>query len=167
MYFNSITELQSLKISNAEIAELAVAKQAGLSDPSCIQLVRLARSRGQTFTDGQSIASLLSAGMSEPSILQLAHLNQLGIWSGEAQAMRLAGLSDPVIVAVAQRIVQHLPVLSGKKLADLKNAGASDAAILDMVQRGVSEAEASYYVAARQNAAGGHGFVYQRRGKNR
>ena len=49
-------------------------------------------------------------------------------------------------------------------LGELKNAGVSDAAILDMVQKGVTEEQALYYIAQRQRAAGGHGFVYQGRG---
>ena len=97
-------------------------------------------------------------------MLELAHLNQLGLWAGQAQALRLAGLSDKVILAVAQRRSQNLPVLSEKTLGELNNAGVSDAAIQDMVQNGVTEEQASYYIAQRQRAAGGHGFVYQGRG---
>ena len=164
MWFNSVGELRTLNVSNAEIGELARARQAGLSDLSCINLIKLARSRQKPFADGQSIADLLSAGSSEQTVLELAHLNQLGLWAGQAQALRLAGLSDKVILAVAQRRSQNLPVLSGKRLGELKNAGVSDAAIQDMVQKGVTEEQALYYIAQRQRAAGGHGFVYQGRG---
>lgn len=161
MWSTSVEELRTLNVSNAEIAELAKAHQAGLSDPSCIVLVRLARSRQKPFDDGQSIADLLSAGISEATVVGLANLNQLGLWAGEAQALRLAGLSDKVILATAQRRSQGLSVLSGEKLAALKNAGASDAEILNLVQSGVTEEQASKYIAMRQWAAGGHGFVYQ------
>jgi len=164
MWFNSVSELRTLNVSNAEIGELAKARQAGLSDLSCINLIKLARSRQKPFADGQSIADLLSAGSSEQTVLELAHLNQMGLWAGQAQALRLAGLSDNVILAVARRRSQNLPVLSGERLGELKNAGVSDAAIQDMVQKGVSEEQASYYIAQRQRAAGGHGFVYQGRG---
>jgi hypothetical protein len=163
MWFNSIEELRTLNISNAEIGELAKAREAGLTDQSCVQLIKLARERKIPFADGQSVANLLQAGLSEQTVLTLARLNQLGLWAGEAHALRLAGLSDPVILAVAQRRSQGLPVLSGKKLADLKNAGTSDPAILNMIEKGVTEEEATYYIASRQRAAGGHGFVYQRR----
>jgi hypothetical protein len=164
MWFNSVGELRTLNVSNAEISELAKARQAGLSDLSCVNLIKLARSRQKPFADGQSIADLLSAGSSEQTVLELAHLNQLGVWAGQAQAIRLAGLSDNVVLAVARRRSQNLPVLSGKALGELKNVGASDAAIVDMVQKGATEEQASQYVAQRQRAAGGHGFVYQRRG---
>src|SRR5580692_8416832 len=61
MWFNSITELKTLNVSNAEISELAIARQAGLTDDNCVQLIKLARSRHLPFADGQSISDLLSA----------------------------------------------------------------------------------------------------------
>jgi hypothetical protein len=161
MWLDSVPQLKSLDVSNAEIEELAKAHQAGLTDPSTVVLIQLARERKQPFADGQSIADLLNAGSSEQTVLELARLNQLGVWAGEAQAMRLVGLSDKVILAVAQRRSKGLPVLSGVKLGELKNAGASDALILEMVQRGDSEQTASNYIAQRNRAAGGHNFVYQ------
>ncbi len=167
MWFNSITELKTLNVSNAEISELAIARQAGLTDDNCVELIKLARSRHLPFADGQSISDLLAAGISEQSALELARLNQLGLWSGEARVLHLAGISDQVIVAVAQRRSQSLPVLSGNTLADLKNANVSDAMILDMVQKGITEDQASYYIAQRQRAGGGHGFVYQGRSRKR
>jgi hypothetical protein len=165
MWYNSVAELKTLQVSNAEISELAIARQAGLSDDTCVQLIKLSRSRHQPFADGHSISELLAAGMSEQAALELDRLNQLGLWSGEAQALRFAGLSDQVILAVARRRSQGLPVLSGKTLADLKNVNVSDAMILDLVQKGITEQEAAYYIAQRQRAAGGHGFVYQHRSR--
>ena len=75
--------------------------------------------------------------------------------------MRLTGLSDRIILAVAQRRSQALPVLSGEKLGQLKNTGVSDAVILDMVQKGTSDQTASTFIAQRERAAGGHKFVFQ------
>jgi hypothetical protein len=164
MWFNSVAELRSMNVSNAEIGELAKARQAGLTDPSCVELIKLARSRQQSFSGGQSIAELLSTGVPEQTVLELARMNQLGLWAGQAQALHLAGLSDKVILAVAQRRSQNFPVLSGQKLGELKNAGASDAVILDMVQKGITEEQASSYILQREKAAGGHGFVYQGHG---
>lgn len=160
---NNVAELRTLNVSNAEIGELTKARDAGLTDPSCVALIKLARSRQIPFADGESIADLLSAGSSEQTVLELARLNQLGLWAGEARALRLAGLSDKVILAVAQRRSQGLTVLSGAKLAELKNSGASEATILDFIQKGTTEDQASEYIAHREGAAGGHGFVYQRR----
>jgi hypothetical protein len=164
MWLESVPQLKALNVSNAEIEELTKAHQAGLTDPSTVVLIQLARDHKTPFADGQAIAELLNAGSSEQTVLELARLNQLGIWAGEAEALRLAGLPDQIILAVAQRRSKGLPVISGEKLGELKNTGASDAAILEMVKRGDSEQTVSNYIAARNRAAGGHNFVFQGHG---
>jgi hypothetical protein len=161
MWLDSVPQLKTLNVSNAEVGELNKAHQAGLTDPSSIILIKLARDRKQPFTDGEPVADLLNAGSSEETVLELARLNQLGAWAGEARAMRLAGLSDKIILAVAHRRSQGLAALSGAKLAELKNTGVSDAVMLDMVQKGDSDATATKFIAQRERAAGGHKFVYQ------
>jgi hypothetical protein len=162
MWSNSVSELRTLNVSNAEIGELTKARQGGLSDPSCVELIKLARSRQRPFSGGQPIADLLAAGSSEQTVLELERLDQLGLWAGQAQALRLAGLSDKVILAVAQRRSQGLPVLSGGKIAGLKNSGANDAVILDFIQKGITEEQASNYIAQREHTSG-TGWVYQGR----
>jgi hypothetical protein len=161
MWLDSVPKLKTLNVSNAEVAELNKAHQAGMTDPSSVVLIQLARDRKQPFTDGQPVADLLNAGSSEETVLELARLNQLGVWAGEVQAMRLAGLSDKIILAVARRRAQNLVALSGAKLAELKNTGVSDAMILEMIQKGDSDATATAFIAQRERAAGGHSFVYQ------
>jgi hypothetical protein len=42
----------------------------------------------------------------------------------------------------------------------LKNSGASDAVILDFIQKGITEQRASEYIAQREHS-GGTGWVYQ------
>ena len=96
--------------------------------------------------------------------MQLARLNQLGPWAGEAQVMRLAGLTEKIILAVAQRRSRNLFVLSGKRLGELRNAGATEAKILMMVENGDSDQVAAKYIAQRSAAAGGHSFVSARHG---
>src|ERR1700688_1213420 len=167
MWLESVPQLKTLNVSNAEIGELTKAHQAGLTDPSTVVLIQLARDHKTPFADGESIAELLNAGSSEQTVLELARLNQLGIWAGEAEALRLAGLTDQVILAVAGRRSKGLPVISGEKLGELKNTGASDAVILEMVKRGDSEQTVSNYIAARNRAAGGHNFVFQGHGHKR
>jgi hypothetical protein len=161
MWFNDVPELQSLDVSSTEIKDLFKAHDAGLSDPACATLIKLARSRKVAFAEGQSVADLLSAGSTEQTVLELARLNQLVLWAGQARALRLAGFSDKIILAIARRRSQGLSVLTGEKLGELKNAGASDSAILHMVESGITDKEASAYIALRERAAGGHGFVYQ------
>ena len=161
MWLDSVPQLKTLNVSNAEVAELTKAHQAGLTDPSSVVLIKLARDHKLPFADGQSIADLLNAGSSEETVLELARLNQLGPWAGEARAMRLTGLSDKIVLAVAHRRSQSLPVMSGVKLGELKNTGVSDALILEMVQKGYTDATATQFIAQRERAAGGHKFVYQ------
>jgi hypothetical protein len=161
MWLDSVPQLKTLNVSNAEIGELAKAHQAGLTDPSTVVLIQLARDHKTPFAEGDSVADLLNAGSSEATVLELARLNQLGAWAGEARAMRLAGLSDKIILAVAHRRSQGLSVLSGEKLGELKNTGVTDAMILEMIQKGDSDATATKFIAQRERAAGGHRFVYQ------
>jgi hypothetical protein len=161
MWLDSVPQLKGLNVSNAEITELNKAHEAGLTDPSTVVLIQLARQRKQPFGDGQAIADLLNAGSTEATVLELARMNELGAWAGEARAMRLLGLSDKIILAVAHRRSQNLPVLSGEKLGELKNTGVSDATILEFVEKGYSEATADKFIAERERAAGGHKFVYQ------
>src|ERR1700680_764892 len=64
MWSNSISELRTLNVSNAEIGELSKARQGGPSDQSCVALIKLAHGRQQPFSGGQRIADLLAAGSS-------------------------------------------------------------------------------------------------------
>jgi hypothetical protein len=81
--------------------------------------------------------------------------------------LRLAGLSDNVILAVARRRARGLPVLSGETLGKLKNSGVSDSAIQAMVEKGVTEHDAAALLAVRERSVGGHNWVYQRRGRRK
>jgi hypothetical protein len=161
MWLDSVPQLKALNVSNAEIAELNKTHEAGLTDPSAVVLIQQARDHKQPFDSGQNVADLLNAGVSEDTVVALAKLNLLGPWAGEARAIRLEGISDRIILAVAKRHAQNLPVLSGAKLGELKNTGVSDAVILDMVEKGESEARANQFIAERERQAGGHKFVYQ------
>ncbi len=163
MWFNSIEELRKLQISDAEVAELAKARQAGVSDETCIQLVRLARSRGEPLASGDAVANLRRVNVSEPAVLELARMDQLGLWSGEAQAMRLAGLSDRVILAVARRRAAGQPALSGSSLTQLKNSGMSETELLSLIDKGATDQQASEMVAAHQRYITPTGFIRQHR----
>jgi hypothetical protein len=164
MWFESIKELRGMEVTQAEIGQLARAREAGISDAGCIELLKLARGRQQPFADGEAVASLRRAGVSEPTILELARINQLSSWSGEAMAMRLAGMPDNLLLAVAQRRAIGQSVPSGASLSRLKSTGLADAQLLELVNRGTTDAQAEEIVAARQRAAAPQGFVrYPRR----
>jgi hypothetical protein len=137
--YSSLEELRSLEVRSAEVPELVKAKRAGLSDAGCVDLLRIARARQHAFADGDGVASLLQVGMSEQTVLELARLNQLGLQTGEEQAMRLAGLSDRVILAMARRRAAGQPALSGAALARMKNAGVGEEKMLELIDRGLTD----------------------------
>jgi len=164
MWFGSIEELRKLDVSDAEVTELAKARQAGVSDVACIELVRIVRGRKQAFSSGDVIAGLRRVGVSEPTILELARLDQLGLWAGEAQAMRLTGLSDQILLAVARRRVASQPVPTGPALAKLKDAGMGEAEMLDLINRGITDEQIQQWLDTRRRQAASSGFVrYHRR----
>lgn len=150
MGFQAIQSLRGMDITKDEVAQVIDAKQAGLSDEDCVSLVHLARQRKEPFHSGDDVAQLLRAGVSESAIMQLAGLNQMGAWSGEAVAMRLAGLSDQIILEEAHRRSGGLAVLSGASLAEFKNAGMREATLLQLVRRGVPDSEASTIILLRR-----------------
>ena len=141
MAYDSIRELNALDITAPEVAQVATAREAGISDASCITLLRISHDRKQSFDAGDAAAGLFQAHASEQTILDLARLNELGLPSGEFQAMRLAGLSDATVLAVARHRAANEPVLSGASLAGLKNAGVRESTLLELARRGVPDSK--------------------------
>lgn len=149
MSFSTIEELRKASVTDAEVADLVKAKQGGISDDGCLELLRLARGRHEPFSFSDSAAGLRQAGMSEQAVLELARLNQLGLGAGELQAMRLAGISDFMILEVARRHSENKPAFSGVALVDLKNAGFNDSLILELIRRGLSDDQKDALIALR------------------
>jgi hypothetical protein len=138
----SIAALRALDTTDAEVAELVMVKNAGLADSFCIELVRAARSHAQAFAAGEDVATLHRIGLAEATILELARLNQFGLWTEEVRALRLAGATDAVILALTQRRAAGQPVLSSLALARLKNAGIADSTLLELARRGLTDDQA-------------------------
>jgi hypothetical protein len=153
MNFDAVKQLKAMELTTADVSEIAQAKQAGFSDAACVQVLQIYRSRKQPFNAGDAIGGLLGAGASEALVLNLARLNQLGLGSGELEAMRLAGLPDDILLAVAQHHAAGQPVLSGASLAGLKNLGMRTDTLLQLARRGVPESDASAIMAARRHGA--------------
>jgi len=156
---DTIQKLRDMNVSDSEVGELIKLRQAGYSDDSCVEFVKLARGRQQMLTAGDTIAGLLRSGLAEPTVLELAKLNQLDAWAGEAQAIRLAGYSDQVVLAVARRRAQHLPVASGASLVELKNTGVTEQKVLELISRGLTDEQVGQMVAAQEHAEMPKGFV--------
>jgi len=159
MDFGSLEQLRKIGVSDSEVAQLIPVRQSGMTDDGCLELVRLAHAHQQTFAEGQGVAGLLGAGFHEDSVVELAKLNQLGLWTGEAEALRLSGLSDQLVLAVARRRAAGETVLSSAEIAALKNSGLNESQILTDVNSGMTDAQAEKVIAERNYDAGGHGFV--------
>ena len=120
--------------------------KGGVSEGACVDLVRVARGQKLHFAEGEAVTALHSAGFSDPTIVELARLRQIASWSGEAQAIRLTGTSERVILAVAEQRSKGQPVPSGASLARMKDAGVSEATILELVSRGITDSDAESVV---------------------
>ena len=150
MSYDAIQQTKTLKVTTAEVGELAKAKQGGLSDENAVKILQIFRTQGHPFTAGATVAGLIRAGLDEPTVVELADLNQLGFAAGELEAMRLAGLSDETILEVARRRAEGKTVLSGASLADMKNAGLRDSTLLELSRRGIPDSQATAIIALRR-----------------
>lgn len=151
MSYDTIQQLKALKITAAEVAEIANARQGGLSDAGCVQAVQTYHGRGEPFHASDAIGRLLQVGMSEETVLELAKMNQMGLGAGELLAMRLAGFSDTMVLEVARRHAEGKPVLSGASLASLKNAGLRESTLLELVRRGLTDPQADTIISLRRH----------------
>jgi hypothetical protein len=161
MHPDSIEQLHKYQVNDDEVQQILIAGRAGMSEQGCIRLVEIARSRHRAFAEGDGVAGLLGAGMNENSVLEIIRLDQLTLFAGEAAAMRLAGLSDDVILCVARHRAKGQTVIAGAQLAELRDAGYSNVQLVDMVNRGITDKQAEDAVARHDYAVGGHAFVRQ------
>jgi hypothetical protein len=150
MSYDSIKTAKTLSITAPEVAELAKVRRAGLSDAVCITLLQIFHARKQPFASGNAIAGLVEVHMSDDTIIELARLNQVGIGSGDLQAMRLAGISDATILEVARHRSEGKAVLAGASLANMKNAGIRDSTLQELVRRGIPDSQIDSILAMRR-----------------
>jgi hypothetical protein len=153
MAYDTIKELKSLHISQAEINEIAKVRAAGLSDADCVTLLRASHLRDQPFTGGAEIAGLYQSGMAEGTVMGLVMLDQAGIESGELQAMHLAGLPDELILGIARDRAKGKSTLSGAELGTMKNLHIENSILLQLVQRGTPESDGVRIIADRRRGA--------------
>jgi hypothetical protein len=150
MSYSAIQDLKSQGLTDAEVLSVANAKMDGISDPTCVELVRIAHSRRQPYNSTEMVAGLQQAGMSEPSILDLARMNQLGVAAGELQAIRLLGLPDGVVLEIAKAHAEGKPVLSGVSIANIMNTGLSRQTLLELIRRQVPDTSAAAIIAMKR-----------------
>jgi len=150
MSYDAIQQLKALNPTQAEVTELAKARQGGLLDPLCVEVLQSFHARRQAFDAGSAAAGLIGAGMQPTTVVELAKLNQLGLGSGELEAMRLAGISDETILEIARHHAEGKPALSGASLAGMKNAGVRDTTLLELARRSISDSQVSEIIALRR-----------------
>jgi len=161
-WYETIQQLRSLGVSDAEVAELVRLKQAGVSDATCVKLVQSAHAHKHPFASASAVLTLAQASFSPQEVLDLAQSDQLDSRSAEALTLRLTGLSTPVVIEVIRREVKGLPTLSSLQIARLKNTGLTDQQVLERIERGMTDAQAEAEIAARRRAANKTGFVRTR-----
>jgi hypothetical protein len=151
--YASIKKLEALKMTSEEIPEIAKMRSAGFSDDACVSMVEIYHQRGKPFASGEAVAGLVKASVGENTILELARMDQLGIGAGEFQVMRLAGLSDAIILETAKHQAAGTPSLSGLSLGKLKNSGLRESTLLELEQRGIPDSATDQILAMRKHRA--------------
>lgn len=152
MWSSGLEDLKKLGTSDSEVAQLVKAKQARLSDDTCVALVAAAHEHQHPFTSGDSTANLAAAGYSEAQILEVAKADQLDAISGDAVALRLIGLSDGFVQFVLQRRIHGQHTLGTPEIAKLKNLGLTESQILEKIKSGMTDAQADHEIANREAA---------------
>lgn len=158
----SIEQLKKLDTSDAETLQLVSAKQAGISDETCVALVTTSHQNRRTFSSADAVNSLASAGFGEPQILEIARVDKLDTVSGDAVTLRLIGLSDSTVQNLLQRHLLDQPTLSSGEIARLKNTGLTEAQVLERINQGMTDEQAEKEVLARTSARNhyGTGFTH-------
>jgi len=131
----------------------AKARAAGLPDDTCIEIVRIYHVRDRPFDAGDTVAGLVQAHLRADTILDLASLDQLGVNAGELRLIRLAGLSDSIVLEVARHEAAGKPVLSGAALSNMRNAGMRESILLELVRRGVPDSEGPTIIRLHRHGA--------------
>jgi hypothetical protein len=149
--YSSIQQVEQLKPTKPEVPQIVSAYKGGLAEATCVALLRIAHEHKAPFLEGEAAAALHAAGIADDAILDLARAQQIAPWGGEAQAIRLTGISDRIIVALAQRRAAGQAIPAGATLAKMKDAGCAEATILELVNRGISEVDADSVVWRKQH----------------
>lgn len=147
MWISSLRQVKNMKVSNAEIAQLADLKRAGAGDDLCLALLKAARDNHHPFTSGDSAITLSRAGYSDAQILEMAQADKLDTLSADAVMLKLLGLSDASVQFIMHRRTQGLPTLTSAQIGRLKNVGMSEQKILDIVSQGLPDAQAEALIA--------------------
>lgn len=155
MWISSLRQVKNMKVSNAEVTQLATLKRAGAGDDLCLALLKAARDNHHPFTSGDSAVTLSRAGYSDAQILEMAQADKLDMLSADAVMLKLLGLSEPGVQFIMHRRTQGLPTLTSAQIGRLKNVGMPEQKILDLVSQGLPDAQVEALI-AKQEASRNH-----------
>ncbi len=150
MWSSSVEQLKTLNASDAEVAQLAKLKQAGLSDDLCVALMSEAHQRQHPFASADSTANLARSGYTESQILEIAKTDQLDALSGDAVMLRLVGLSDNAVDLILRRRLRGKPTMGSAQIGRLKNTGLTEKQILERINQGMTDAQADREATVRE-----------------
>jgi hypothetical protein len=150
MSYDAIKQLKGLHVNAAEVADVAKVRNAGLSDNDCVAFVRMYHQRNRPFDAGDAIAGLYESGVAESTVLGLVNLDQVGLGSGELQAIHLAGLPDEVLLDIARDRAAGKSTLSGEALGKMKNLRIDNRTMLELVRRSTPESDGIPIIEARR-----------------
>jgi len=150
MWSSSLDELKTLKVSDAEVAQLTKLKQVGASDDLCLSLLKAARTQHHEFTSAESAISLSRAGYTDAEILEMARTGQIDTLAVEAVTLRLIGLTNSTVQAIMHRRIQGLPTATSAQIGRLKNTGMSEKQILEFVNQGYSNEQTEAFITQRE-----------------
>jgi hypothetical protein len=150
MWSSNIEQLKTLNTSDAEVAQLVLLKQAGVSDDTCVGLLKAAHTHLHIFNSAEATVSLARAGFTEPQVLEIAQADQIDVISGDAVTLKLIGLSDAAVQSLLQRHLQGQPTLASAQIGRLKNTGLSERQILERINNGMTDAQAESEIARRE-----------------
>jgi hypothetical protein len=152
MESSSVEVLKSLSTSDPEIAQIVQLKHGGLSDETCVALVRAAHDHQHSFTSSDWAINLLKANFSEQQILEFAQADKLDFIGGEAVTLKLVGLSEPTVTELLQRRLRNQPTMGSAQIGRLKNTGLTEHQILDLINQGMTDEAAEKMIKAREAA---------------
>lgn len=161
---SSFEELKALNTSDAEVAQLVHLKQSGITDDTCVALVRAAHANQHPFNSADWTVNLANARFNEQQILEFAQADKLDSIGAEAVTLKLVGLSEPTVMSLLQRRLRGQTTLDSAQIGRLKNTGLTESQILYQIDQGMTDPAADKEIIARESARNhaNTGFVRNR-----
>ncbi|HXM98422.1 MAG TPA: hypothetical protein VN982_08110 [Candidatus Dormibacteraeota bacterium] len=161
---STVEDLKTLNTSDAEVIQLVHLKQGGITDDTCVALVRAAHANQHPFNSADWTVNLKNARFKEQQIVEFAQADKLDSIGGEAVTLKLVGLSEPTVTTLLQRRLRGQTTLDSAQIGRLKNTGLTENQILQQIDQGITDEVADKEIKARESARNhaNTGFVRNR-----